>query len=299
MNVDTRPRRAVAIGASAGGVEALREISAGLPADFPAPVLVVLHVPATDTSHLPEILERAGGPFLPRTRQTGIRSSRERSTSPPDRHLMVADGRVLVVRGPRENMHRPAVDPLFRSVAVSFGPNAIGVVLSGTRADGSAGSAAISHRGGAVIVQDPGEAIYPDMPLSAIAADHPAYVLPVAQIPAAVTRLTAEPLKKVSMDDHGGLTEDNRYASLDQDAIGRDEGIGKRAPFGCPECGGALWEVADGDLLRFRCRAGHAYAADTLIEAQGQTLDNSSSSTSCPSIGATSPPSSTGRPICA
>jgi two-component system, chemotaxis family, protein-glutamate methylesterase/glutaminase len=272
MNGNSRPDRVVVIGASAGGVEALQAIAGGLPADFPAPVLVVLHVPP-ETSHLPSILARAGSLPAEHAQDGEPLRAGKILVAPPDRHLMVQDGRVQVVRGPKENMHRPAVDPLFRSAALAYGPNAVAVVLSGTRADGAAGAAAVAHRGGAVVVQDPGDAVYPDMPMSAIAADHPDYVLPTAEIPATISRLVSEPAKEVTVEDAKELETENRYAALDENAIERAEGIGRRGPFGCPECGGVLWEQDDGSLLRYRCRVGHAYAAETLLEAQAENLE--------------------------
>lgn len=271
MSANARPGRVVAIGASAGGVEALKEIVAGLPPDLPAVVLVVLHVPASDKSQLPAILERAGPLPAAHAEDGEILTPGRVWVAPPDRHLMVEDGHLRVLRGPKENLHRPAVDPLFRSVADSYGPGAVAVVLSGTLADGAAGAAAVSRVGGSVVVQDPGEALYPDMPLAAIAADHPDLVIPLAQIPAAIVRLVGNGETEVTMHDEG-LSTENRYAALEQEAIDRDEGVGKRSPFGCPECGGVLWEEENG-LLHFRCRVGHAYAAETLVEAQAGTLD--------------------------
>jgi two-component system chemotaxis response regulator CheB len=110
------------------------------------------------------------------------------------------------------------------------------------------------------------------MPLSAIAADHPDHVLPLAQIAPTLSRLVSENGTEVTMEDAKGLSTENRYAALNGDAIGRDESVGDRSAFGCPECGGALWEQDNG-VLRFRCRVGHAYAAETLLDAQGATLD--------------------------
>ena len=271
MDEDRSRGRIVVVGASAGGVEALLEVVGALPHDFPAPVLVVLHVGAS--SSLPGILQRAGK--LPVTHAVdGQRLEPGRVlVAPPDRHLMVVDGHVRVVRGPRENLHRPAVDPLFRSAALSYGPDAIAVVLSGTREDGAAGAAAVSGRGGAVVVQEPDEAVYPDMPRSAIAADNPDYVLPLAEIPATIARLVTEERKEETVADTQDLDAENRYAALDLEPIENVVMIGKRGPFGCPECGGVLWERDDRGLLRFRCRVGHAFAADTLVEAQRQTLD--------------------------
>jgi two-component system, chemotaxis family, protein-glutamate methylesterase/glutaminase len=274
MDANSRPDRAVVVGASAGGVEALRELAARFPADLRAPVLVVLHVSPT-ASNLPAILDRVGPLHAKHATDREPLQEGTILVAPPDHHLMIEDGHARVVRGPRENLHRPAVDPLFRSAALSFGPGTVAIVLSGTQSDGAAGAAAVSGRGGTVVVQDPDEAVYPDMPLSAIAADHPDWVLPLAEIPDAVAGLVNETRKEVSMNGSGpdDLNLENKYTMLDPEAIGQEEGIGRRAPFGCPDCGGVLWEVDVGGMLRFRCRVGHAYAADTLLEAQGDNLE--------------------------
>jgi two-component system, chemotaxis family, protein-glutamate methylesterase/glutaminase len=194
VDEDTSARRIVVVGASAGGVESLRELVAGLPANLPVPVLVVLHVPPL-RSNLPKILQRAGRLPASHAEDGQALEPGHILVAPPDRHLLIEDGHARVVRGPRENMHRPAIDPLFRSAATSYGPGAIAVVLSGARTDGAAGAAAVSECGGAVLVQDPDEAAYPDMPRSAITSDHPDYVLPLAEIPATISRLALEPIR--------------------------------------------------------------------------------------------------------
>jgi two-component system chemotaxis response regulator CheB len=266
--------RVVVIGASAGGVEALRTLVSGFPAELDAAVLVVLHLPPTGRSNLPHILARAGPLPAVHPDDGEVLEAGKIFVAPPDRHLLVTDGHVELARGPRENMHRPAADPLFRSAAVHYGPATIAVVLSGTRADGAAGASAVAMRGGHVVVQDPDEALYSDMPLSTIAADHPDYVIPLGQMAPTIVKLLAEPLKEVVMDDgDDALSLENRYSALDGDAISRDEAPGRRSAFACPECGGALWEFDDMEMPRFRCRVGHAYAAETLLEAQNGSLE--------------------------
>ena len=165
------PRReVVAVGASAGGVEALRELVGHLPADFDATVLVVLHLPTSAFSALPSILDRAGPlPALTAEDDMPLKSGTV-VVSPPDRHLTVRDGRVVLGHGPKENGHRPAIDPLFRSVARWFGPLGIGVVLSGTLDDGAAGLITLKELGGTAFVQDPETAMYGGMPPAALQA---------------------------------------------------------------------------------------------------------------------------------
>jgi two-component system chemotaxis response regulator CheB len=176
----------VALGAPAGGVEALTRVVADLPGDLGAPVLIVLHTTPTKRSYLPEILDRAGSLPAEQARD-GTRLEPNRIyVAPPDHHLLVVDGRLKVVRGPYENGHRPAIDPLFRSAALAYRERAIGVVLSGALDDGAAGSAAISRLGGSVLVQDPEKAAFPDMPRNAIGADNPRAVRPLDELGAAV-----------------------------------------------------------------------------------------------------------------
>jgi two-component system chemotaxis response regulator CheB len=266
----------VALGASAGGVEALKRVVSDLPSDLGAPVLVVLHTSPGERSYLPEILGRAGS--LPATGATDGEKLEPNHiyVARPDHHLLVVDGRLRVVRGPHENGHRPAVDPLFRSAALAYRERAIGVVLSGALDDGAAGSAAISRLGGSVLVQDPQDAAFPDMPRNAIIVDHPEAVLPVDELGAAVVGLVRAPpghRKEAEVEDN--LRLEREYAALSEDAIARHHVFGEVARFSCPSCGGTLWEAPDDDNLRFRCRIGHAFGSETLLTEQSQSLDAS------------------------
>src|SRR5579864_7798260 len=172
----------IVIGASAGGVEALVKLVGQLPGDLPAAVFVVLHIPAESPSLLPGILERSGP--LPASQpgdNEAIRSGHIYVAS-PDYHLLIEQGRVRQMRGPKENRHRPAIDPLFRSAALTYGPRVVGVILTGALDDGTAGLLAVKRRGGVAIVQDPDEALYPSMPLSALENVEVDYTLPLASI---------------------------------------------------------------------------------------------------------------------
>jgi two-component system chemotaxis response regulator CheB len=270
------PRSLLVIGASAGGVEPLRTIVAGLPRDLPAAVGVVLHVSPNVKSRLPAILTRAGLLQASRAEDGEPLQPGHIYVAPPDRHLLIRDGRCAVVRGPRENNARPAIDPLFRSAASSYGSRAVAVVLSGSLGDGSAGADAVSRVGGTVIVQEPSEAIFPDMPSNAIARDHPDYVLPLADIAPTITdvliRLSQE--GDVSENEREEMMVETSYSALDQDALDRDRPPGAPSPFSCPECGGVLWEIEDGELPRFRCRVGHGYSAESAIAGQGEVVED-------------------------
>lgn len=187
-----RRPRVVVIGASAGGVEALTRLVRELPSDFALPIVVVLHVPPT-TSMLPQILSRAGGLPTEHARDGAALTAGRIHIAPPDCHVLLTDGVVNVGRGPKENGHRPAIDPLFRTAAAQFGPGAIGIVLSGALDDGTAGLAQVKGRGGLTIVQDPEEALYPAMPTSARDAVDPDYVLPVAGIAELLKSIAGSP----------------------------------------------------------------------------------------------------------
>jgi two-component system chemotaxis response regulator CheB len=274
--MEDHARGVVVIGASAGGVEALSRVVSDLPADVGVPILVVLHLAAGGKSYLPRILTRAGRLEAVHPADGDVLRRGCIFVAPPDRHLLVRDGVVEVVRGPRENLVRPAIDPLFRSAAVAYGPGVIAVVLSGVRDDGAGGATAVSRRGGTVIVQDPDDALFADMPLNAIARDHPDYVLPIERIAPTIAELAAGALSlEVEMRDHSDdeMSLEASYSALEIDAIEREGAPGDLTPFSCPECGGALWEIREGDLPRYRCRVGHAYATDSVFEDQSDSVD--------------------------
>ncbi|MEA2723494.1 MAG: two-component system, chemotaxis family, protein-glutamate methylesterase/glutaminase [Gemmatimonadales bacterium] len=183
----------IAVGFSAGGIEALARLVSALPRDLPASLFVVHHFPADRVSALPNILRRSGD--LPAIHPAhGQRIERGLIyIAPPDRHLLIEGSRIHLTRGPRENGHRPAIDPLFRSAARAFGPRVVAVLLSGALDDGVAGLDAVKRRGGVTVVQDPGDALCPSMPRSAIqrvAVDH---VVPSAELAPLLTLLATEP----------------------------------------------------------------------------------------------------------
>lgn len=259
----------VVIGASAGGVEVLKQLVSGFPADLPAAVLIVLHVSPHGTSVLPHILTRAGK-LRAEHPQDGQALERGRIyIAPPDQHLLVRRGYLSLSRGPRENGHRPAVDTLFRSAARTYGSRVIGVVLSGALDDGTAGLQSIKARGGLAVCQEPGDALYASMPQSALEAVDVDYSVPVAALADLLVRLVHEP---AAMEGVLPMPSD-----IDQEAEIAEGAplppLGNPSGFACPECGGALWEIHDQDLVRFRCRVGHAYSAQTLLAHQADALE--------------------------
>ena len=260
-------RDVVVVGASAGGVEALRDLVAGLPADLPAAVLAVLHMPSGGRSALASVLARPsrlpvhaaieGAPLTPGTVTVGV----------PDRHLLLAEGeRLTLSLGPRENGHRPSVDALFRSAAQVAGPRVIGVVLSGALDDGASGMLAVASRGGVAVVQDPSDALYDSMPRNARNAVGAAHVVPAAEIGKLLDRLTREDLgddvqtAPVPLD----MRMENAMAQLDGSSWGAESHPGDPVPLTCPDCHGPLFRIPDGVLHRFRCLVGHAWSAESL-----------------------------------
>jgi two-component system chemotaxis response regulator CheB len=238
-------RELVVIGASAGGVEALATIAAGLPADFPAAVLVALHLPEGGTSVLPTILDRAGRLPARAARDDEPVRPGTIAVAPPGHHLVVADGRTRLLRGPKVNGYRPSVDVLFHSAARSYGRGVIGVVLTGALSDGAFGLRAIKRRGGAAVVQ--ADAAHTGMPESALASVDADAVTPLRSIPAALTMFVET--EEATMRDEGSPEESELEAGFDPGQL--QEAPGSPSVFRCPECGGALCLIEDAGLSGF------------------------------------------------
>lgn len=241
MPATSPTRDTVVIGDSAGALEVLTRILAGLSRDLPAAVFVVLHV--GEVSYLPAILGRSSAlPVVAAKSGAPIEQGKVHVGTPGVR-LLLHDSHILLRRGPHENLARPAIDPLFRSAAASLGSRFIGVLLSGALSDGTAGLRAIKRCGGIAVVQEPRDAIVPDMPRSALDRIEVDHVCPAAAI-----------------------------ASHEPADMRADDMLGTISPFTCPECRGALWEIADGSMLRFRCHVGHAFTGDAILSAQGEEI---------------------------
>lgn len=264
------------MGASAGGVEALQRVVAGFTPGLRAAVFVVLHVTAEGTSALPAILRRAGHLAAHHAIDGEALSYGRIYVAPPDLHLLLRDGVVRVVHGPRENRSRPAVDPLFRSAAVAYGERVIGVILSGALDDGAAGLYAVKERGGLAVVQDPEDALVTGMPRSALEYVTVDYVRPAAEIGPLLSDLAQQSAGgRVPPPPPGRMVDENDMAVLEPGTMEEDDDKygSQPSPFTCPECHGTLWELVDGDLIRYRCRVGHSYSADTMSVEQGQSTE--------------------------
>lgn len=270
-------RDIVAIGASAGGFQAVSELAKGLRGDFAAAVLITIHLHPEASNVLAELIDRAGP--LPAAFATEGEEIAPGGIyiAPPDRHLLVDEGRVLLRRGPRENGSRPAIDPMFRSVALAYGSRAVGVILTGGLNDGSSGLYAIKHSGGVAVVQDPRDAHNPEMPSSALAATPVDHVVPIAEMAALLTRLVAQPAPRGPMPSAQLAREVEIAAERDSD-MAATERMGARSVLTCPECHGLLWEIKEGNLVRYRCHVGHAFTLETLEEEHATELDRALSS---------------------
>ncbi|HEX4441851.1 MAG TPA: chemotaxis protein CheB [Thermoanaerobaculia bacterium] len=261
--------RVVVIGGSAGSIEPLRRIVDHLPADFPCAILVTIHTSPSSPGHLVELLATTTGIPVSYAADGQRIQPGHVLVAPPDRHLIARDGTVSLSRGPRENRARPAIDPMFRSAAAAYRERVIGVILSGLLDDGADGLMAIRNAGGRAIVQDPNEAAYPDMPQEALRVAAVEEVLTAAAIGDRLARLAHESAEESRGSGAG------KEAVSDGDELGRGgfETSGTPSGFACPECHGALWQLREGRLVRFRCRTGHAFSADSAAAALDEDVE--------------------------
>jgi two-component system chemotaxis response regulator CheB len=255
---------------------ALTQLVAQLPGALTAAVLVVQHLSPDST----------GAPLVARLNShTGLHcqlainhaplEAGNLYLAPPDRHLLVKDNHLLVTKGPRENSYRPAADALFRSVAVAYGPNVVGVVLTGMLHDGTAGLEFVKRCGGIAVVQDPADAEFPSMPESALRAVAVDYVVPLSQMGALLQQLV-DPAQVAPLT-HKNIPADLQLeAAIAERVVGTVEEVsqlGHQVPLTCPDCGGNLWQVEHGQVLRYRCHTGHAFTAAALAENNQQELE--------------------------
>ena len=267
-------RDIVVVGASAGGISALQSILRALPKDFPAAILIVLHLSRESGGLLPKIL--AGSGALPASNACHNEQIRPGHifVAPPDSHLLIGPGRrIYLGHGPKENRFRPAVDPLFRSAALREGRKVIGMVLSGGLDDGTAGLCTIKQAGGLAVVQDPLDAEVPSMPRNAlqhVAAD---FCMTAEKIGEMLPVL----LREAPIRETPPMSEDTRIevelaeSERNQTDVTK---IGHPSPYTCPTCSGSLMRIGNTNPVRFRCHTGHAFTAMSLDEEQRATVEN-------------------------
>lgn len=287
----------IVVGASAGGIDALKKLLAPLPADLDASVFIVWHMAPSVRGVLPQILSSVTAIPVGHALDGELIQPNRIYVAPPDHHLLLEAGRIRLTRGPKENRFRPAIDPLFRSAALYYGNRVMGVILSGALDDGTAGLWTIKERGGLALVQDPAEAEVPSMPESAIERVAVDYVLPVAQLATRLIELAQQTVARPNATDtqetaSGGVSDrrtgpsgvrpsdwqktalEIQVAANDNDAGMALFSHGTLSPYTCPECHGVLTMLREGSLTRFRCHTGHAYSADTLLATLTETIEH-------------------------
>lgn len=267
----------VVIGSSAGGVNALRALLASLPRDLNASIFVVQHVSADSESFLPSILSAAGE--IPASHPVdGEQIQRGRIyVARPDHHLIVYEDTLLVKKGPKENRFRPSIDVTMRSAAYEFGPRVIGIVLTGRLNDGTSGLWAIHEMGGITIVQNPEDALYPDMPSNVLRHMEVDFQVPLAEIAALLVKLVNEPVAPAedvqNKPDAERLKVEIEIAAEKNALEMGITNMGEPTNLTCPECGGTLVSLQEGKLVRYRCHTGHAYSSDSLWQGISESIE--------------------------
>jgi two-component system, chemotaxis family, protein-glutamate methylesterase/glutaminase len=263
----------VVIGASAGGLQALLDILGALPEDLSVPILAVVHTPPSRESNLPQVLSAVGPLRSSFVTRDQVLEPGHVYVAPPDYHVLITRIGATLNHGPKENGFRPAIDPLFRSAARIHGPRAMGVILSGALDDGAYGLKLVKDAGGIAVVQDPEQALVQSMPLSAlqyVAVDHVLRTAGIATLITESTRPKAEerntmPREKEKESEPVGQEE----ITIEQ----MKQEFGDASALTCPDCGGALWEIIDGQLVRYRCHVGHQYSQEGLDSGQRDVVE--------------------------
>jgi two-component system chemotaxis response regulator CheB len=265
--------RIIVIGTSAGGLEILNKLIQQFPENLPAAVFVVIHMAATSSAD-----------FVVKQMRKVTRNTCKVATNkeliqpghiylaPADHHLLISGNYMLVNQGPRENQFRPSIDPLFRSAAASSGASVIGIILTGMLQDGTVGMEAIKRSGGIAIVQDPEEAQFPEMPLSVLRNITVDYTVPVLEMGELVGKLLQEEVRSTTKIPED-IKLEARIAERIMGTTEEVEKLGEKVPYTCPDCGGNLWEIKYGSVLRYRCHLGHAFNADALMKNMNEAME--------------------------
>lgn len=265
-------RDVLAVGTSAGGVQALLFLAKSLPRDFPASVLVTIHLPRHAHSSFDDVLSHAG-PLPASFARDGERLKKGRIyVAPPDRHLLLLDGdRLALGVGPRENNARPAIDPMLRATALCCGFRSVGVVLTGTLGDGASGLWALHQCGGTTVVQDPNDAAFAEMPLTALNRAKPDHVISLAEMPGLLHSLAQQPAGE-PVPAPRNMRYELEIARSGRSSMNEMDSLGRRSVLSCPDCGGVMWEIDEGEVVRYRCHVGHTYAAELMSVAMDDNL---------------------------
>lgn len=275
-DIPAERQRIIVMGASTGGFEAFRKIISELPTDFHSPIFIVWHIAPDIRGILPQVLNKVSGIHAAHAYDKEEIKPNRIYVAPPDHHLVIEEGMVRVTHGPKENRFRPAVDPLFRSAAYTYGNRVIGVILSGALDDGTAGLWTVKHFGGITIVQDPMNAEVPSMPENAMREVKVDHCVGVSELSALLVRLSKEPITPSPgvMNDE----QTKKEIQIAQEGNTMQAGMldfGVITPFSCPECHGVLSKLQNGNITRYRCHTGHAYSAEALITALAEKIEES------------------------
>lgn len=268
-------KRIIVIGASSGGLEALRKIIQGLPPDFDSPIFIVWHMSPDIRGVLPQVFNKINTIEAAHAYNKEEIKSRRIYIAPPDHHMLLEQDRILLTRGPKENRFRPAIDPLFRSAAYVHGSRVIGIILSGALDDGTAGLWTVKHFGGIAIVQDPLEAEVSSMPENAMREVNVDYCVGVAEMPSLLVRLCNEPVPEKAFIMRDDQTKKEIEIAAEKTAM--ENGVLRfkdLSPYTCPECHGVLSRLQNDKIIRYRCHTGHAYSADTLMAAITEKIED-------------------------
>lgn len=261
-------RDIVVLGGSTGAIEVISRILDGLPSDLEAAIFIVVHMaPDSPNFHVDIFQNHTELPVKYAVDREPIELGRV-YVAPADRHLLIKAGEVRVIHGPKENNFRPAIDPLFRSAATTYDGRVIGVVVTGALDDGTHGLMQIKRAGGTTIVQSPEEAVEPSMPTSAIRRMEIDYVLHTDEIGPVITDLVGQSTQVATT-----LGEDETDVSEGLVSALRLSKVGAPSMYTCPDCNGALWEIQDGNVIKFRCHVGHGFALDTLLMRQATEIE--------------------------
>ena len=269
----SKGRDVIVIGTAAGGLEALDQLIGQLPTNLPASIVIVQHMDRGNSGE--PLLRRLGRhqAFHPKLAEHSERLKPRRVyIAPPDNHLLIKKGKLLVTKGAAENGHRPGIDPLFRSAAVSHGSRVIGVVLTGIMDDGTAGLIAVKRCGGVTVAQDPRDAAYSGMPLSALDMANADYCVSIAEMGPLLTSLVSKPHGKSKPFPDDIRTEAVIAERVSSD-ISQVNGLGEQVPYNCPGCGGVLWKIHGPGGKRYRCHTGHSYSSLSLLASQSEKIE--------------------------
>jgi two-component system chemotaxis response regulator CheB len=269
------PKFVVVIGTSAGGFFALAELISQLRDDIDAAFFVVMHLSNNGMQSF--LLNQMQNYTTLPCEQIAGDTEIERGTiyfPPSNKHLIIKDRKAICGNGPRDNRWRPSIDVLFRSAAAAFDGHTIGIILTGMLDDGTSGMAAIKRCGGTAVVQDPNEAEYPDMPLSVMKEIEVDYCVPLTQIGSVISDIinSKEVVNTIIPTD---IIKEVQIAETGAASIELLEEIGKPTVFCCPDCGGVLFEMKNGEPTRFKCHTGHSYTLNNLLLKKNKNLEAS------------------------